>query len=191
MGVTLICLYIRRLRPFWGFKILNFNIFGVFRKMNIFFLFLFFFFWGGGGGGLGGGGYEDFVDIFRIAASMSTVPSYLPAYLAACVPIGLCSGLLTIVITDSPHLKYVGWQTDRQTDRHIHNLSNISCHICIKVFCCGWNQMTCFKERNLVLLYFSIYYQTLFRVLSAGVLSLYTPGCRLKAYKSQTISKLP
>ena len=28
--------YIRRLRPFFGFNILNFNIFGVFRKMNIF-----------------------------------------------------------------------------------------------------------------------------------------------------------
>ena len=42
---------------FWGFKILNFNIF--------------FFFWGGGGGGGVGvqkteyfWGYEDFVDIF-------------------------------------------------------------------------------------------------------------------------------
>ena len=48
---------------FFGFKILNFNIFGVFRKTNIFFwyedfvdiyiyiyIFFFFFFWGGGGG---------------------------------------------------------------------------------------------------------------------------------------------
>ena len=63
---TLIIIYIRRL----GFKILNFNIFVGFKKINIFwgyedfvdilwahhktglfFLFLFFFFWGGGGGG--------------------------------------------------------------------------------------------------------------------------------------------
>ena len=43
---TLIFSHIRRLGPFFGFKILNFNIFGVFRKKNIF------------------GGYEDFVDIF-------------------------------------------------------------------------------------------------------------------------------
>ena len=45
-GGTLIFSHIRRLGPFLGFKILNFNIFGVFRKINIF------------------GGYEDFVDIF-------------------------------------------------------------------------------------------------------------------------------
>ena len=43
---TLIFPYIRRFGSFFKFKILNFNIFGVFRKMNIFF------------------GYEDFVDIF-------------------------------------------------------------------------------------------------------------------------------
>ena len=43
---------------FGGFKIMNFNTFGVFRKMNIFggmmklwIFFFFFFFWGGGGGG--------------------------------------------------------------------------------------------------------------------------------------------
>ena len=36
-GGTLIFSHIRRLGPFfWGVKILNFNIFGVFRKMNIF-----------------------------------------------------------------------------------------------------------------------------------------------------------
>ena len=45
-GGTLIFSYIRRLELFFGFKILNFNIILVFRKMNIF--------WG----------YEDFVDIF-------------------------------------------------------------------------------------------------------------------------------
>ena len=45
-GGTLIFSYIRRLRSFFGFKILNFNIFGVFRKMI--------FFWG----------YNDLVDIF-------------------------------------------------------------------------------------------------------------------------------
>ena len=42
---TLTFSYIRMLGPFLGFKILKFNILGVFRKMNIF------------------GGYEDFVDI--------------------------------------------------------------------------------------------------------------------------------
>ena len=44
-----------------GFKILNFNIFGVFSFLGVFlvfFFFFFFFFFGGGGG------YEDFVDIF-------------------------------------------------------------------------------------------------------------------------------
>ena len=40
--------YICRLSPFLGFKILNFNILGVFREMNIF--------WG----------FEDFVDIFFV-----------------------------------------------------------------------------------------------------------------------------
>ena len=45
-GGTLIFSHIRRPGQFFGFKILNFNILGVFRKMNIF------------------GGYEDFVDIF-------------------------------------------------------------------------------------------------------------------------------
>ena len=45
-GGTLIFLYIPRLGSFLGVKILNFNIYGVFRKINIF------------------GGYEDFVDIF-------------------------------------------------------------------------------------------------------------------------------
>ena len=44
--VTLIFLYIRRLWSFFGFKILNFNIFWGFQK-NEYFL-----------------GYEDFVDIF-------------------------------------------------------------------------------------------------------------------------------
>ena len=43
----------RRLRPFLGFKILNFNIFWGFYKNE-------YFFFGGGGGG----GKEDFVDIF-------------------------------------------------------------------------------------------------------------------------------
>ena len=33
---TLIFSYIHRLGSFFGFKFLNFNIFGVFRKMNIF-----------------------------------------------------------------------------------------------------------------------------------------------------------
>ena len=49
---TLIFSYTRKrsLGPIFAFKILNFNIFGVFRKMNISFFFLFF--WGGGGGGL-------------------------------------------------------------------------------------------------------------------------------------------
>ena len=47
-GCTLIFSHIRRLGLFFGFKILNFNIFWVFRKMkNEYFL-----------------GYEDFVDIF-------------------------------------------------------------------------------------------------------------------------------
>ena len=50
-GCTLKVLYIRRLGLFFGFKILNFNIFGGFQKKKIFFL---------GGGGV----YEDFVDIF-------------------------------------------------------------------------------------------------------------------------------
>ena len=35
-GCTLIFSYIRRLGPFLGFKISNFDILGVFRKMNIF-----------------------------------------------------------------------------------------------------------------------------------------------------------
>ena len=42
---TLIFSYISRLGPSFGLKILNFNIFGIFRKMN-------------------GLEYEDFVDIF-------------------------------------------------------------------------------------------------------------------------------
>ena len=47
---------IRRLRPFFWFKILNFIIFGGFQKnkyvggMKILWIFFFFFFWGGGGG---------------------------------------------------------------------------------------------------------------------------------------------
>ena len=45
-GSTLIFSHIRRLGPFFGFKILNFNIFWGFQKMNIFL------------------GYVDFVDIF-------------------------------------------------------------------------------------------------------------------------------
>ena len=45
-GGTLIFSYIRRLGPFLGFKILNFDIFGGFQK-NKYFL-----------------GYENFVDIF-------------------------------------------------------------------------------------------------------------------------------
>ena len=52
-GGTLICLYIRRLGPFLGFKILNLN-FWIFSQKNDFFIFYFFFFWGGG--------YEYFVD---------------------------------------------------------------------------------------------------------------------------------
>ena len=56
-GGTLIYLYIRRLGPFFGgrggFKILNFNIFGLSEIMNILggmkmFWIFFFFFWGGG-----------------------------------------------------------------------------------------------------------------------------------------------
>ena len=47
-GVTLIFSYISRLGPFFGFKILNFDIFGVFRKINIFWgmKILWIFFWG-------------------------------------------------------------------------------------------------------------------------------------------------
>ena len=45
-GGTLIFSYIRRLGPFLGFKILNFDIFWVFQKNKCFF------------------GYENFVDIF-------------------------------------------------------------------------------------------------------------------------------
>ena len=44
-GGAEIFIYIHRLGPFWGFKILNFNIFGGFQKYH--------YFWG----------YEDFVDI--------------------------------------------------------------------------------------------------------------------------------
>ena len=44
-GGTEIFINIRRLGPFWGIKILNFNIFGGFQKYH--------YFWG----------YEDFVDI--------------------------------------------------------------------------------------------------------------------------------
>ena len=44
-GGTEIFIYIRRLGPLWGFKILNFNIFGGVQKYHYF------------------GGYEDFVDI--------------------------------------------------------------------------------------------------------------------------------
>ena len=44
-GGAEIFIYIRRLGPFWGFKILNFNIFWGFQKYQ--------YFWG----------YEDFVDI--------------------------------------------------------------------------------------------------------------------------------
>ena len=51
-GVTLIFSYIRRLWVFWGFKILNFNIFWGFQKNEYFLgikiLWTFFFFWGGG-----------------------------------------------------------------------------------------------------------------------------------------------
>ena len=47
-GGTLIFSYIRRLWPFLGFKILNFNILGDFQKKNEYF-------WE----------HEDFVDIFR------------------------------------------------------------------------------------------------------------------------------
>ena len=51
---TLIFSYIHRLGSFLGFKIVNFNIFGVFQKMSIFWgmkilWIYFFFFWGGGG----------------------------------------------------------------------------------------------------------------------------------------------
>ena len=45
-GGTLIFSYIRRLVPFFRFKILNFDIFGGFQRNNYFF------------------GYENFVDIF-------------------------------------------------------------------------------------------------------------------------------
>ena len=58
MGVgegTLIFSYMRRLGHVLGFKILNFNIFGGFRKMNIF------------------GGYEDFVDIFWGSSQIWTI----------------------------------------------------------------------------------------------------------------------
>ena len=47
-GDTLIFSYIRRLRSFFGVKILNFNIFGVFQKNKNYF------------------GHKDFVDIFGI-----------------------------------------------------------------------------------------------------------------------------
>ena len=61
----------RRLGTFWGLKILIFNIFGVFRRINIFWgmqklwmFFFFFFFLGGGGGhyktGLFGGSFLHF-----------------------------------------------------------------------------------------------------------------------------------
>ena len=46
-GGAEIFIYIRRLGPFLGFKILNFNIFGGFQKYH--------YFWG----------YEDFVDIYH------------------------------------------------------------------------------------------------------------------------------
>ena len=45
-GGTLIFLYIRRLGPFFGLKLLNFNSLGGFQK-NDYYFFLFFF-WGGG-----------------------------------------------------------------------------------------------------------------------------------------------
>ena len=59
-GGTLIFSYIRRLGSFFWFKILNFNIFGVFQ------IFFFFFFWGGGG-------YEDFVDIFGVITKLDYI----------------------------------------------------------------------------------------------------------------------
>ena len=61
-GGTLIFSHIRRLGLFWGFKILNFNIFGGFQK-NKYFL-----------------EYEDFVDIFGGSsqnwASFRLIPTY-------------------------------------------------------------------------------------------------------------------
>ena len=56
-GGTLIFSYIRRLGTFFGFKILNFNIFLGFRKMNIFFgmKILWIFFWGHNKVGLNSG----------------------------------------------------------------------------------------------------------------------------------------
>ena len=49
---------------FWGFKILNFNIY-IYIYIYIY-IFFFFFFWGGGGCSKNDfwGGYEDFLDIF-------------------------------------------------------------------------------------------------------------------------------
>ena len=54
-GGSLIFSYIRRLGSFFGFKILNFNIFGGFQK-NKYFL-----------------GYEDFVDIFWGSSQIWTI----------------------------------------------------------------------------------------------------------------------
>ena len=52
-GGTLLTYNIRSLSLFWGFKILNFNIFIIFFILFFFyfFFFLFFFFFFGGGGG--------------------------------------------------------------------------------------------------------------------------------------------
>ena len=54
-GGTLIFSYIRRLGPFLGFKILNFDIFGGFQKNS--------YFWG----------YEDFVNIFWGSSQNCTI----------------------------------------------------------------------------------------------------------------------
>ena len=54
-GGTLIFSYIRMLDPFFGFKILNFDIFLGFQKNKYFF------------------GYENFVDIFRVITKLNYI----------------------------------------------------------------------------------------------------------------------
>ena len=60
--------------PFWGFKILNFNIYIIY-----IFLFIFFFFLGGGGGQKNEYflGYEDLVDIFGGSSQNWTVNFFI------------------------------------------------------------------------------------------------------------------
>ena len=55
-GYSRIYIYIPRLEPFLGFKVLNINIWCVFFQKNEYFFFFFFFFGGGGG-------YGEIVDI--------------------------------------------------------------------------------------------------------------------------------